>query len=100
MKLKFFIIYLSLFLIDIELTMATDLNCVQGIWKIKYDENTCESEYRVYKDHTLLTIYVYPSERNYHLIILLLDFSYFKKKINLHLSKQSHSWNLILVICM
>ena len=38
MKLKFLIIYLSLFLIDIELTMATDLNCVQGIWKIKYDE--------------------------------------------------------------
>lgn len=80
MKLKFLIIYLSLFLIDIELTMATDLNCVQGIWKIKYDENTCESEYRVYKDHTLLTIYVYPSGKKLSFDYSTFGFFLFQEK--------------------
>ncbi len=61
MKLKFLILYVSLYLFNIEIGMSTDLDCVQGVWGIRYDENSYESEYRIYKDHTCLTIYVNPS---------------------------------------
>ncbi|MBR3519958.1 MAG: hypothetical protein IKN77_07575 [Paludibacteraceae bacterium] len=56
MRLNFFILYMLLFFLNVESSTATDLDCIQGVWEIRNDENSYQSEYIVYKDHTGLSI--------------------------------------------
>lgn len=58
MRLNFFILYMLLFFLNVESSTATDLDCIQGVWEMRddEDENSYQSEYKVYKDHTGLSI--------------------------------------------
>lgn len=87
MKLKFLILYVSLYLFNIEIGMSTDLDCVQGVWGIRYDENSYESEYQVYKDHTCLGIYVYPSGKEF--LVSYNTIGFFDEELSTYVDEKS-----------